>query len=254
MSDFEPKQDALGPHPPHNPRALIAPWWHCGLMVLLIAATSAFGSMHSAKTSMTSHHLANYGVTIVFEWALAGLAFWGIRLRKTPLQQVLGEHRRGLNEFFIDIAAAALFWIFSLLVLAALAVILRLFHLESAQKQISQLAPASLAEAALWIALSVSAGICEEFVFRGYLQQQFTRATGRVWVGVLISAVLFGGAHGYEGIAGMLMITVYGALFSILAIKRGSLRAGMIAHAWHDSFTGILLWALKRANVPLGIA
>jgi hypothetical protein len=102
--------------------------------------------------------------------------------------------------------------------------------------------------------LSVSAGICEEFVFRGYLQQQFTRATGRVWAGVLVSALLFGGAHGYEGIAGMLMITVYGALFSVLAIKRRSLRAGMMAHGWHDSITGLLLWALKRANVPLGIA
>ena len=157
-------------------------------------------------------------------------------------------------NFLIDVAAAGLFWIFSLLVLAALAVILKLFHLESAQKQISQLAPASLAEAALWIALSVSAGICEEFVFRGYLQQQFARATGRTWVGVGVSALLFGTAHGYEGIAGMLMITVYGALFSVLAIKRGSLRAGMIAHGWHDSFTGILLWALKRANVPLGVA
>jgi hypothetical protein len=33
----------------------------------------------------------------------------------------------------------------------------------------------------------------------------------------------------------MLMITVFGALFSLLAIRRESLRAGMIAHAWHDS-------------------
>jgi uncharacterized protein len=234
--------------------APIAPWWHCGLLIAIIAAVSAFGSMHSAKSSMASHHLANYAVTLAWEWALAGMAYWGIRLRKTPLRQVLGERRRGLNDFFVDLASAAVFWICSLIVLAALAVILQLFHLESAQKQISQLAPASLSEAALWIVLSVSAGICEEFVFRGYLQQQFARATGRTWVGVLVSALLFGSAHGYEGIAGMLMITVYGALFSVLAIKRRSLRAGMIAHGWHDSITGILLWALKRANVPLGIA
>ena len=202
---------------------------------------------------MTSHHLANYGVTLAWEWALAGLAYWGIRLRKTrcgrcSVSAVAAQrisHRFGGGWALLD---------FFLLVLAALAVILNLFHLESAQKQISQLAPASLAEAALWIALSVSAGICEEFVFRGYLQQQFARATGRRWVGVGVSALLFGTAHGYEGIAGMLMITIYGALFSVLAIKRGSLRAGMIAHGWHDSFTGLLLWALKRANVPLGIA
>lgn len=241
-------------HPSVTDRGLIAPWWHCALLIGIIVAASVFGSMHSAKSSMASHHLANYGVTLAWEWALAGLAYWGLRLRKTPLRAVLGERRRGLNEFLIDLGAAGFFWIVSLMVLAVLALFLKLFHLESAQKQISQLAPASLAEAALWIALSISAGICEEFVFRGYFQQQFARATGRVWVGVAVSALLFGGAHGYEGVAGMLMITVYGALFSVLAIKRGSLRAGMIAHGWHDSITGILLWALKRANVPLGIA
>ena len=33
--------------------------------------------MHSAKSSMASHHLANYGVTLAWEWALAGLALLG---------------------------------------------------------------------------------------------------------------------------------------------------------------------------------
>ncbi len=210
--------------------------------------------MHSAKSTMALHHLANYAVTLAWEWALAAFAYWGLRLRKTPLRQVLGERRRGPKELFIDIAAAAAFWIVSLLALAALAAVLGLFHLESAQKQISQLAPASLPQAALWVALSVSAGVCEEFLFRGYLQRQFANATRREWIGVLVSSLLFGGAHGYEGIAGMILITVYGALFSLLAIQRRGLRAGMIAHGWHDSITGLLLWALKRANVPLGIA
>jgi membrane protease YdiL (CAAX protease family) len=249
VNEIEATEDSVPP----GDCAPIAPWWHCALLVAIIAAASVFGSMHSAKSTMASHHLANYAVTLAWEWALAGLAYWGIRLRKTPLRQLLGQRRRGLNGFLIDVAAAALFWIVSLLVLAALAVILSRFHIESAQRQISQLAPENVAEAALWIALSVSAGICEEFVFRGYLQQQFARATGRTWIGVAVSSLLFGAAHGYEGIAGMLMITVYGTLFSVLAIKRRSLRAGMIAHGWHDSFTGLLLWALKRANVPLGI-
>jgi len=232
---------------------LIAPWWHTALLVLLIAATSVLGSLHSARSSVGSHHLANYGVTIAWEWALAGFAYWGLRLKKTPQREVLGERRLGIKELFVDLGAAAVFWILSLVVLAVLAVFLRLLHLESAQKQISQLAPSSIGESALWITLSISAGICEEFLFRGYFQQQFWRATDRLWFGVLVSALLFGTAHGYEGIAGMLMITVYGALFSLLAIRRNSLRAGMIVHGWHDSVTGIALWLLKRAQVPLGI-
>jgi len=49
------------------------------------------------------------------------------------------------------------------------------------------------------------------------------------------------------------MITVFGALFSLLALRRGSLRAGMIAHGWHDIFSGIALAVLKLLKVPLGL-
>jgi len=242
------------PHVPPADRKPIAPWWHTALLLLLIVVTSILGSLHSAKSSVASHHLANYGITIAWEWALAGIAWWGLRLRQTPMREVLGERRRGGREFLVDAGVATIFWIFSMTVLAVLAIFLKLLHLVTAQKQIGALAPSSFGEAAMWIALSISAGICEEFVFRGYLQRQFTAAAGRVWVGVLLSSIFFGAAHGYEGIAGMLLITVYGALFSVLAIRRGSLRAGMIAHAWHDSISGIALWLLKRARVPLGIA
>jgi membrane protease YdiL (CAAX protease family) len=239
---------------PEEERRLIAPWWHTGLLLLLILATSVLGTLHSAKGPAGSHHFANYTITIGWEWALAGIAWWGLRLKKTSLREVLGERRRGVREFLNDALIAGVFWIISMIVLAVLAVFLKVLHLESAQKQIAALAPSSIAEAALWIALSVSAGICEEFVFRGYLQQQFARSTGRLWLGVLVSSLLFGAAHGYEGIAGMLLIALYGGLFSVLAIRRKSLRAGMIAHGWHDSISGVALWLLKRAHVPLGIA
>lgn len=250
---IEASNAGSGAAPGQKPR-LIAPWWHTVLLLLLIAATSVLGSLHSARRSIGSHHLANYGITIAWEWVLAGLAWWGLRMKKTSLREVLGVRRRGAGEFLVDAGIAGVFWIAAMVLLAVLAVFLKLLHLESAQKQISALAPSSTGELALWCALSVSAGICEEFLFRGYFQQQFTRATGRVWVGALVSAILFGSAHGYEGIAGMLMITVFGGLFSLLAVRRESLRAGMIAHAWHDSITGIALWLLKRARVPLGIA
>jgi hypothetical protein len=40
----------------------------------------------------------------------------------------------------------------------------------------------------------------------------------------------------------MLLITAYGAFFGILAHLRRSLRAGMFAHAWQDSVSGIVLY------------
>jgi hypothetical protein len=38
----------------------------------------------------------------------------------------------------------------------------------------------------------------------------------------------------------MILIALYGAMFGILANWRGSVRPGMIAHAWNDSLNGVL--------------
>jgi len=40
----------------------------------------------------------------------------------------------------------------------------------------------------------------------------------------------------------MLLIVLYGSFFGILAHLRRSLRAGIFAHAWHDSLSGLVLY------------
>jgi uncharacterized protein len=115
-------------------------------------------------------------------------------------------------------------------------------------RMLEQLAPASGVEIACWVLLCCLAGTIEEVVFRGYLQQQFTAWTkgGIVW-GVVFSAILFGAAHGYQGTRNMVLLAVFGALFSVLAIWRRSLRAGIFAHSWHDLIAGLTL-AFLRAH------
>jgi membrane protease YdiL (CAAX protease family) len=63
---------------------------------------------------------------------------------------------------------------------------------------------------------------------------------GRIWIGVLGSALVFWCAHGYEGIAGVSLIAAYGAMFSVLTLIRRGLCTAMIAHAWHDSVSGVV--------------
>jgi hypothetical protein len=48
----------------------------------------------------------------------------------------------------------------------------------------------------------------------------------------------------------MVQIGVFGLMFGVLAHFRKSLRPGMIAHAWHDSFSGIVLYVLARVVKP----
>jgi uncharacterized protein len=51
------------------------------------------------------------------------------------------------------------------------------------------------ASANVWILVSTSAGICEEFVYRGYLQQQFAALTRSATGGLVLQAIAFGVSH-----------------------------------------------------------
>jgi membrane protease YdiL (CAAX protease family) len=235
-----------------QPTRPIAPLWHTAIILALLLGISALNVLTHHLAEAFAHqpdaqhrsHFIMYGATLIWEWMLLALVYWGLRIRRTPLRQLLGVRRQGAVELWTDIAIAAGFWFASLLALGAVGFLLRLVHLhpEDIRGIVSQMAPASPGELALWIALSVSAGICEELIFRGYLQQQFTALTRHISLGIAISAVFFGLAHGYEGASGMLLIVLYGAFFGILAHLRRSLRAGIFAHAWHDSLSGFVLY------------
>src|SRR2546430_739229 len=101
-------------------------------------------------------------------------------------------------------------------------------------------------ELTFWIALSVTAGICEETIFRGYLQRQFMALTKNAPAGILLSAATFGAAHAYQGFRMVILIGLYGSMFGTLAYWHGSVRPGMIAHAWQDSLNGVLASAIRH--------
>jgi len=227
----------------------VAPWWHTTLFVIIIVGISILSSLQSKAAGFGGSHIKRYAATIASELILALIAWWGLWMRRTPLREVLGLRRSGIREWARDFVVGLIFWIAAMLVLAAIATVLRLFHLLPPQKVVLAIAPQSLAQALVWIVLCTTAGIVEEFVFRGYLLQQFCSLRNNVWIGVAASSLLFGAGHGYEGIGGMIAITAYGAMFCLLAIYRRSLRAGMIAHEWHDSFTGIALAIAKHSHL-----
>jgi membrane protease YdiL (CAAX protease family) len=108
-----------------------------------------------------------------------------------------------------------------------------------AQRTHALMAPHGALEIALWIALSLSAGFCEEFVFRGYLQRQLGALTRNALAGVALSALLFGVGHAYQGWRSVALISLYGLMFGLLAHFARSLKPGMLAHAWQDIFVGL---------------
>jgi membrane protease YdiL (CAAX protease family) len=243
--------DAIADTWPVQPRA-IAPWWHTAILVAFILTVSVLTSIESRAKGFGGSHVQRYLFGVAWEWLLAAFAWWGLRMRHVTVRQVIGRRRSGWRMWARDFAVAMTFWLMSMIVLAALATILRLMHQMPLQKAVLELAPQGALQMIAWFMLCITAGIVEEFVFRGYLLQQFSSLgsskRGTLWLGVLVSSLLFGSAHGYEGLGGMIAITAYGAMFCILAIKRKSLRPGMMAHAWHDSLSGIALAIAKHLH------
>jgi len=178
---------------------------------------------------------------------LAGFVYLGVR-KRLKLRDLIGGRWAKPEDVLLDLMIAAGFWLAAIVVLGAGAMLMHLDQagkFESMRQQLGFLIPSTTLELLVWFCLSTTAGICEEIIFRGYLQRQFAAFTSSVLAGVLLSAVVFGAAHGYEGGPRMVLIGIYGLMFGLLAWWRRSLRPGMIAHAWHDAISGTVLHMLK---------
>lgn len=226
----------------------IAPLWHTVVVILIVLGVSALSTVSSRHGELGHNRLPSYVLTFAMEWLLTLFIVWGIRRKGISPRQLLGSRPSDLRSWMEDFGLALLFWLLSLLVLGILGALLQLAHAGSPQKAALALAPATAVEVVAWFVLSITAGICEEFVFRGYLQQQFASLGGRIWIGMLVSSILFGASHGYEGVSGVVLITAYGAMFSMLAYKQKTLRTCMMAHAFHDVFAGIALAILRTTH------
>jgi uncharacterized protein len=224
----------------------LAPWWHTALLIVVLLFASLNGT-RSPHPLADHSKLPQYLWGMAWEWILFAFTWLGIR-KRTSLRALIGGRWANAEEFLSDLLYAAVFWLCALFVLGLGA---KLMHLDQAgkidsmRKQLGFLTPGSHLELAVWFCLSATAGFCEEIIFRGYLQRQLAAVCKSALLGVLLSAAIFGASHGYEGAARMLLLGIFGLMFGLLAWWRKSLRPGMMAHAWHDAFSGVVLRMLK---------
>ena len=226
---------------------------HLALLLAILLGFSYAGSSGQHRVVERFGRPAFYTATIIWEWVLLAYVWVGMRRQRWTPAQITGGKWKTPEDVLLDLAVAGGFWIAAAIVLASVGFAMGLAgqaQQADALKKVSFLAPANLTELLIWLALSATAGFCEEIIFRGYLQRMFISLTGSSVIGIVLSATVFGAAHGYEGAPRMVQIGVFGAMFGVLAHYRKSLRPGMIAHAWHDIFSGMMLHVLQRIAKP----
>ena len=105
--------------------------------------------------------------------------------------------------------------------------------------------PHSPDEMRWFVAVSLSAGFCEEFLFRGYLIWAFEPLLGW-WGAAVLSLSVFAAAHAYQGKAGAITSGLVGGVFTLLVALSGSLVPAMVLHALVDIFSGVIAWLILR--------
>ncbi len=174
------------------------------------------------------------------DWALLYYCWVGVHRRGGNLATLSGRWT-SWNSIAADVGIALPFW----LLWEGAAYGVHWLLGPSSAKTVDSLLPHSLLEILVWIATAITAGICEEMAFRGYVQKQLHALTGNVVAAVLLQGVVFGLFHAYQGWKNVVVICVLGVLFGVLAAWRGNLRANIIVHAWADVWGGwlkFLVW------------
>jgi membrane protease YdiL (CAAX protease family) len=220
-----------------------------GVMAMGMLAQGAPTPSGAAAGQFASHNQAIriYLSLILMDWALLYYCWAGVHRYGGNLWTLAGGRWTSWKSVAVDVGIALPFW--GVLEGAALGVhkLLDTGALGSgAGKTVESLLPHSLLEVVVWIATCITAGICEEMAFRGFVQRQLHVLTGNIWLAVLGQGLIFGFFHSYQGWTNVAAITVIGILFGALAAWRKNLRANMVAHAWTDFFEGWLKFVVWR--------
>ena len=116
-------------------------------------------------------------------------------------------------------------------------------------RKAGKILPQNDTERSWFVLVALTAGICEEILYRGFLPWFIDGWVGGLGVGYVIAAVAFGLGHAYQGRSGVLVTGVLGLLFGALAYSAQSLLPGQVLHAAIDLVNGIAVgYTLVRAR------
>ena len=204
---------------------------HTIILLAVLGVWAYFGKIRAdhMRDAADLNRVYMYSRTMIFEWLMVGFVVLGVRWNGSPLATVFGERWRSVREVARDLGIGVVFLLVSIAISSIFG-----GHGHDANRVVQSLLPVSGVEKVLWVALSLTAGICEEVISRGYLQRQFTALTSSVAFGIAVQAVLFGAAHLYQGLRRAIPIAVLGATLGVLAHWRKSVRPGMFTHALQD--------------------
>ncbi|MFZ0636357.1 MAG: type II CAAX endopeptidase family protein [Candidatus Acidiferrales bacterium] len=232
--------------------------WDFALILFLLAVVVPWRGAVRVRQLMrrdslsTADRLVLYASTIAFQWLATGVVLWRCVVhgyRPADVGLVIGR-----------------FWL-SIAVMVALSVLITANQLISLKKLARlppekqgffrafslKLMPQNSTERLAFFALVSTVAVCEEIIYRGFIQRFFQNLShGYALVGLVASAVFFSVAHLYQGRRGLVVTFFVGVVFSAIRIWTGSLAPTIVAHFVADLAAGILgpVWLAEKTSSP----
>jgi membrane protease YdiL (CAAX protease family) len=199
--------------------------------------------------------LALYASIVVSQWTLVAAA--GL---------VLGGSGRSLGDIGlgpgVDLARTA---VVTVVLLAAFAV-LSWFTTRSLAialdgdlpphvRRAGRILPRDGVELAGFVPVAITAGVCEEILYRGWLPWALAGSAGSVLVGFVVAAAVFGLGHLYQGRNGVALTGLLGLALGATAWWTGSVIPGQALHVAVDLVNGAAVGAaltrMSRVSAPV---
>jgi len=196
-----------------------------------------------SKPELTStDRLSLYGSTILFQWLIVAIVAWrSVARAVSPEEMALAAGHSWLVVWTSIVLAG--------LLCTNQAVGLRRITRMPAEERGSHFAitekimPRGLTETLVFSALACTAGLSEEFLYRGFVFMAFVRMTADFGppkvAAAILSSLWFSLAHLYQGRRGVITTFVVGIVFVTMRIWTGSLVPAIAAHIGIDLVAGI---------------
>ena len=221
-----------------------------GVLALAICLLALSGRHQPQSAVDPQTPMATYRRTLVVLWALAAVCVAGWLLSGRSLSEMgwrpVSSDWGGLSAWAITAAVFA----YCLYQIAAAALSAR--SRASVRRQLEQVdldlvRPRNREEALAFQALSITAGVTEEVIFRGVLLASIS-LVAPLWAAVLVSLIAFILLHAYQGLGGLMRVAPTAAGLTAIVLLGGSLWPAILAHIAIDMSAGILFGLVDRTQ------
>lgn len=208
------------------------------LVIVVLVPAYFWWSWPASKRRMAAGgRIREYRVTMAIEWLLAGGVLGAWLAAGRPLAE-LGL-RLGEGWWWAWVVGAVVVG------LALIGQARLVIDPETRAKIRAQMAPVEVLlphtrrELGVFLQLALTAAVCEELVYRGYLMWIFEKAGGP-WLAIFGSTAAFALAHLYQHPSGVARVTVAGLVGALIFWYSGSLLPVILLHAAVDTGTGLV--------------